>query len=212
MVNVPSATTGVFAQTPGMHLPTATSKGAATLTRKLASAPSSPCGSAREVKPTLTPSGKSSGYGVFSAAPHPSAGFSADRPSRHCVDFGNRAGDYGVVTTVIPPARVRHLANYLFLPIRIHPSPNHHRSLHSISNNPLQLLTTIGIPRTVVRVGEAILTKFLNSIFLCSRVIILKLGSRIVRITLTYAPLNQPNGSKSQLSIAKKMQLAGNSW
>jgi len=88
MVDGPSATPGVIATAPAT---------------KSASAPASPCASIHDAKPVITPHFRSTGFGDNLAAPRPSVGFAAPRPSGHCVDLMNREGAFGVVTTLIPP-------------------------------------------------------------------------------------------------------------
>ena len=88
MVDGPTATPGVYASAP---------------ISKSASAPASPSASVHDAKPTLSPNFKSSGFADFQAAPRPSADSAANRPHGHRVASGNREGDFGVVTTLIPP-------------------------------------------------------------------------------------------------------------
>jgi len=88
MVDGPSATSGVIAAAP---------------VTKSASAPASPCASLRDAKPVVTPHFRSDGFGDVLAAPRPSVGSAAPRPSGHRVDLRNREGAFGVVTTLIPP-------------------------------------------------------------------------------------------------------------
>ena len=88
MVDGPSATPGVFATAPDT---------------KSTSTPVSPSSSIHEAKPVLSPNFKSPGYGNFQATPRPPVGYAAIRPNGHHIKIGNREGEFGVVTTLIPP-------------------------------------------------------------------------------------------------------------
>jgi hypothetical protein len=89
MVDVPSATPGVFAAVPGS---------------KSMSAPSSPSAAAvLDNKPVIFPNSKSAINGDFQAIGRASTGYTAEPPSGHRVDQGNQAGEFRVVTTLIPP-------------------------------------------------------------------------------------------------------------
>ncbi|CAD6222810.1 unnamed protein product [Miscanthus lutarioriparius] len=103
MVDGPSATPRVIATAPAT---------------KSASAPASPYASLRDAKPVVTPHFRSAGFGDILAAPRPSAGYAAPRPSGHRVDIMNREGAFGVVTTLIPPPGLDWLAS--FSPMQVH--------------------------------------------------------------------------------------------
>jgi hypothetical protein len=87
-VDDPSVTPSVFATAPAT---------------KSTSAPASPSSSLFDAKPVLSPNFKSTGCSDFQATPCPPTGFAATRPNGHRVKFGNREGEFGVVTTLIPP-------------------------------------------------------------------------------------------------------------
>jgi hypothetical protein len=88
MVDAPSATPGVFAPTPPL---------------KSASAPSSPSAAILDTKPVLSPNFKSAFTTDCQDAGRASAGIPAEPPLGTRVEHRTREGEFGVVTTLIPP-------------------------------------------------------------------------------------------------------------
>jgi hypothetical protein len=135
MVDGPSATPGVFATAPMLDIGKIT---------KSSSAPASPSASPRDIKPSFSSTFRSADYGDLQAAPRSPAEPAATRPSGHHVDFGNRDGAFGVVTTLIPPpGKGTSLAVHL-LPFLYH-TPHHVLHRHTNHSHTLGVLSSLVI-------------------------------------------------------------------
>lgn len=114
MVDAPISDPGVYGPVPTVLVPPPSPK-PLSLT-KSSSAPPSPSSSIHDAMSAVTPTGKSSGADASSAAPHPSAVSPAHWPSGHYVGQWNWAGEYGVVTTIVPPSKGTFPCRHLPLP------------------------------------------------------------------------------------------------
>ena len=192
LVDGPSATPGVFAAGPALEIGKIS---------KSASAPASPTPSLHDSKPVFSPTCMPAGSRDFKAALRSPVGIAANRPNGHRVEFGNREGAFGVVTTLIPPPGKGTFSCHPSSPFPL-PRPSHSHRPPPQPGGHYESVHHGGM-------GNITIASFPSSIFHGSKGITQNFGLNKLCITLSFTVSSPLFGFKLPQCISRALQNAG---